>query len=173
MERGTRIRNAVSGGDIIATRSASQPTHDGAERVIQLVDFASRQLADWTRVLRTASAVDTMDMTALPIDLTNGLIFIGDCGHLLVSPAHSVSDGQVTITPLIFDAAGVDVLGALAPRTAVASTLRAGPSGPYLSPVLMWETQGASVVGLHITALDGLANTITLSGGALAERPAP
>lgn len=177
METGTRIRSAVSGGDILATRSAVQPTATGDARVIQLVDLASRQLPDWQRVLR--EAVATADAATVPVEAVaaaapwfeDSLIAVGDCDTLVVAVAHSAADGEATITPVVLQSDGswLTPVATLEPQTSEASTLVQGETDAYLAPVLVWNTQGASHLALHVTALGGTSNSVTLTGGALAE----
>ncbi|MCA1985768.1 MAG: hypothetical protein LDL27_04750 [Desulfovibrio sp.] len=178
MELGTRIRSAVSGGDVIATRTAVQPTATGDSRVIQLVDFASRQLPDWSRVLR--SAVATPDPVALPASSVHAvnawygasLVAVGDCDRLVVAPRHTAPDGVAVITPVVLRQvnAVLYVAGMLEPRTSEASALRdSAGGGDYLAPVLAWDTCGAAILVLHVTSLGGAGNAVTLAGGALSE----
>lgn len=173
MERGTRIRSAATGGDVIATRTATQTTSTGDARVIQLVDLAPRQLADWSRVIRTVSAADGVDLsTVLTAPFVAAALRIGDCGHVVVSPRFTASAGAATITPLVLHDDGqgvVTCVGLLAAKSASAGTLQQSPH--WLAPLLVWETQGASMLGLHVTAFTG-GGELSLVGGALAERSA-
>ncbi|AGW12091.1 hypothetical protein [Megalodesulfovibrio gigas] len=182
METGTRIRSAVSGGDVIATRTAVQPTATGDARVVQLVDFASRQLADWQRVLR--SAVEAADAAALDaVSLAqveagtatawfdDSLIFVGDCDRLVVTATHSAADGVAVVTPVILHYDGLEwvtPVGLLESKACDATTLR-DASGKYLAPLLAWDTCGAHALALHVTSIGGTGNALTLAGGALAE----
>lgn len=174
METGTRIRSAVSGGDVIATRSAVQPTQAGDSRVVQLVDFASRQLTAWRALRGEASPVavaDPADLTALPGELTSKAMVIGDCDRFVVAVEHTAEDGGVTVTPLVLNEDKTQVAALLEAKTSSvgAAKLRRGAAGRFCSPVLVWETDGAAVVGLHVTAIGGTSNAVVLSGGALAE----
>lgn len=187
MELGTRIRSAVSGGDVIATRSAVQATATGDARVIQLVDLAARQLADWQRRLRAdVSADDPTALEAVNLPLVaagsatawfasgsdlSGLIRVGDCDRLVVAPSHTAAGGQATITPVVCELDESDTwltpVALLEPQFSTATALQ-DRKFRYMAPVLVWDTQGASVLVLHVSGLSS-GNTIHLHGGALAE----
>lgn len=190
MESGTRIRSAVSGGDVIATRSAVQPTATGDSRVVQLVDFAARQLPNWQRVLRNAIAsADTAELDAVNLPLveagtntawfavgtdTSGLIRVGDCDRIVVAPSHSAAGGTATITPVVFKPDALEEwltpVAMLESKVSTATALQ-DANNYYMAPALVWETHGAAIIAMHVTVVSG-SNAITLRGGALAERTA-
>lgn len=166
-EQATRISDQHS-GDYIATRDATET--DGTNpRVIQLMDFASRQLPSPATVRGIGSFVnsaDGVDLASLPAEITNNLISIGDKSTLLVFPRHSVSDGEVVITPIIFNDAGT-AIGVRATKSSGMGTALFIVSGVYYSPQLVWDTQGAEKIGLHITVISGVGNTIRLLAGVI------
>ena len=110
-EQATRIKDQSS-GDYIATRDANEQDAEAHNRVIQLVDLASRQLLS-PAIIRGAAlvtAADGVDLEDLPADLTGNLIEVGDRKTLIVNPEHSANDGGIGITPLIYNTAGDNVL---------------------------------------------------------------
>ena len=166
-EQATRISDQHS-GDYIATRDAIETDGTNA-RVIQLMDFASRQLASLTTIRGISSFVgsaDGIDLTSLPAELTGNLVSIGDKSTLLVFPRHSVSTGEVTITPIIFNDAGT-AIGVRASKSSGMGTALFVMSGVYYSPQLVWDTQGAEKLGLHITSIGGAGNTVRLLAGVI------
>jgi len=103
-EKGTRISNDQT-GEYVATRDAYENTAGGDARVVELVDFAGRQLT-LSEVRGSVSPItsdDSQDLTSLPADLTGNKITVGDKSILVVSPQHSAIDGEVLITPIIFN----------------------------------------------------------------------
>ena len=167
-EQATRITDQHS-GDYIATRDAIENDDDSNSRVIQLMDFASRQLASPATIRGISSFVnsaDGVDLASLPAELTSNLITVGDKSTLLVFPRHSVSNGEVSITPIIFNDAGT-AIGIRATKTSGMGTALFVVSGVYYSPQLVWDTQGAEKIGLHITVLGGAGNTVRLLAGVI------
>jgi hypothetical protein len=107
-----------------------------------------------------------VDLSSLPAELTSNLISVGDKSTLVVFPRHSVNDGEVSITPIIFNDAGT-AIGIRATKTSGMGTALFVVSGVYYSPQLVWDTQGAEKFGLHITVLGGTANTVRLLAGVI------
>ena len=166
-EQATRISDQHS-GDYIATRDAIETDGTNA-RVIQLMDFASRQLPSPATIRGISSfigSVDGVDLASLPAELTNNLIDVGDKSTLLVFPRHSVSIGEVAITPIIFNDAGT-AIGVRATKTSGMGTALFAISGVYYSPQLVWDTQGSEKIGLHITTISGAGNTVRLLAGVI------
>ena len=167
-EQATRITDQHS-GDYIATRDAVEQDADSHSRVIQLMDFSSRQIATPTTIrgiLSFVSSADGVDLASLPAELTGNLITVGDKSTLVVFPLHSANDGEVSITPIIFNAAGT-ALGVRATKASGMGTALFVNSGVYYSPQLVWDTQGAVKIGLHITVIGGTANTVRLQAGVI------
>jgi len=161
-----------SSGTRLAVRSAFEKDN-GNDRFIERVDFASGKfdaaLGDAIRGNSSMiSTADSTDLTNLPSDLTNNLITVGDNSVLIVFPEHSVSNGSVTITPLLYNNDNPNyIVGMLSPKTSSVSTpvLRRGSSsGNYISPALSWDILGAYKVGLHISAISGTSNSVKLYG---------
>lgn len=167
-EQATRITDQHS-GDYIATRDAIENDADTNARVIQLMDFASRQLVSPDTIRGISSFVnsaDGVDLASLPVELTSNLISTGDKSTLLVFPRHSASDGEVAITPIIFNDAGT-AIGVRATKSSGMGTILFVVSGVYYSPQLVWDTQGAEKIGLHITVISGTANSVRLLAGVI------
>ena len=167
-EQATRITDQHS-GDYIATRDAIENDADAHSRVVQLMDFASRQLPSPNTIRGISSFVssaDTVDLSSLPAELTGNLISVGDKTTLLVFSRHSASDGDVSITPIIFNDAGT-AIGVRATKTTGMGSALFVISGVYYSPQLIWDTQGAEKIGLHITNIGGTANTVRLLAGVI------
>ena len=166
-EQATRISDQHS-GDYIATRDAVETDGTNA-RVIQLMDFASRQLPSPTTIRGISSFVNSADgvnLASLAAELTSNLISVGDTSTLLVFPRHSASNGEVAITPIIFNDAGT-AIGVRATKTSGMGTALFAISGVYYSPQLVWDTQGAEKIGLHITVISGAGNTVRLLAGVI------
>lgn len=166
-EQATRIADQIS-GDYIATRDGYINDGDGKARTIQIIDFASRQLAsgDISTIRTGVSVVDGVNMGALPAGLTSNLISIGDRSVLVVFPMHSASDGEVTITPIIFSAGSV-AIGIRASKASAMGSFAFVKAGLYYSPQVVWDVQGAEKIGLHVTVIGGTANFVTLNAGVI------
>ena len=167
-EQATRISDQHS-GDYIATRDAIENDAGANARVIQLMDFSSRQLPSPATIRGISSfinSVDGINLASLPAELTSNLLETGDKSTLLVFPRHSVSNGEVSITPIIFNDAGT-AIGVRATKSSGMGTALFAVSGVYYSPQLVWDTQGAEKIGLHITILSGAGNTVRLLAGVI------
>lgn len=167
-EQATRISDQHS-GDYIATRDAIEADAGSNARVIQLMDFASRQIATPTTIRGVSSFVavaDGVNLASLPAELTTYLIDVGDKSTLVVFPLHTASDGEVDITPIVFNDAGT-AIGVRATKSSGMGSALFVSSGVYYSPQLSWDTQGAEKIGLHITAIGGSGNTVRLQAGVI------
>jgi len=168
-EQSTRIADQDT-GDYVATRDAYEQDDALNNRVIQIIDWAGRQLTP-TAIRGGAAAVTTVDgvdLTALPADLTGNLLTVGDKTVIVVIPEHSAEDGGVYVTPIIFNDAGDTVLGVRTTKSSAMGTIKfrqGAASGIYSSPALEWDVMGAVKIGLHITQIDGTANEVILKGG--------
>lgn len=167
-EQATRIADQDE-GDFVATRDAYEQDGDTNNRVIQLIDWAGRQLTITTlRGGTPVTTADGVDLTGLPADLTGNLLTVGDKTVLTVIPEHSAEDGGVFITPIVFDSAGTTVVATRATKSSSMGTVKfrhGAASGNYSSPQLEWDVMGAVKIGLHITQIDGTTNGIVLKGG--------
>jgi len=167
-EQASRISDQHS-GDYIATRDAIEQDADGNSRVIQIVDFASRQLISPTTIRGISSFVtvqDSVDLSSLPAELTSNLLTSGDKSTLLVFPQHTANNGEVYVTPIIFNSGGT-AIGIRATKASAMGTALFILSGVYYSPQLSWDLQGAEKIGLHITTIGGTANTVRLLAGVI------
>jgi hypothetical protein len=110
---------------------------------------------------------DPSDLTNLPTDLTSHLITVGDKSMLCVAVEQTVTDGTVTITPILYDNEETPGIVGILPQRVFSpqNTLRRGAgSGNYLLPIQMWDIVGAYKIGLHITSLTGTSNTCKVWG---------
>jgi len=165
-ERATRIANQES-GDWIATRSAYETFGDPpTSRVIQLIDWASRQLDNVQTVRGISTPVtsaDPVDLNSLPSELVDNALELGDKAFVVVMPEHTADDGEVYITPIILDADN-NVIGIRATKASGMgeAKFRYGASGRYASPQLQWDAMGAKKIGFHITKINGTNNGVVL-----------
>ena len=116
------------------------------------------------------NAADSVDLTALPADLTKNLITIGDNSMLCVSVEQSVSGGTATITPILYDnQATPAIVGLLPPKTFTQTYAfrRGSGSGDYVLPTQAWDISGAYKVGLHLSVITGTSNVLKIWGWAL------
>lgn len=167
-EQSTRIADQRS-GDYIATRDAVENDDGGNPRTIQLLDFSSRQFPYPHDIIRNSiNTPDTVILDNLPVSLTDYLIDIGDKSLLVVDVEHLVSTGSVTITPIIFDDTGSNVVTIRASKTSAMGTaaFRKSPAGLFVSPQLTWDVQGAEKIGLHVTAISA-GNAVIIYGGVI------
>lgn len=109
----------------------------------------------------TLTSADSVNTTALPAELTQNLITVGDKSALVVLVEQYTSGGIVTVTPLIFDnEASPSVIGIL-PSKAFNQpyAFRKGSgTGMYVLPAQMWDCFGAYKIGLHMSAISGTSN---------------
>jgi len=169
-ERSIRIADGTSGLRM-AVRDAVE--NDGTNaRVIERVDFASGKFASPIgNANRGNSAAittaDTLDITALPSDLTSNLIVVGDKSLICVAAEQTVSGGTITVTPILYDnETSPNIVSILTPKTFVQSYAfrRGASSGNYILPVQTWDITGSYKIGLHITAITGASNGVKLFG---------
>jgi len=170
-EKGTRVRDDVS-GDFVATRTAATTDDQGRSRVIQIVDFASRQLRVHQPLRGLTGSgqgsADSFDLDNLPSELLDNLIEIGDTSIFVCDCEHTKSDGSVVVTPILFDESNW-VIGVRESKSSGmgAAKFQRG-SGRYVSPQLQWDSLGAIKVGFHVSNIGGYGNKVKLFGGTLA-----
>jgi hypothetical protein len=173
-EKSIRIADALSGLRM-AVRDAIQTDDSANARVIERVDFASAKftspIGNATRGHSSmATAVDTFDLTALPTDLTDNLIVVGDKSMLCVTVEQTVSGGTVTITPIVYDNESTPgIVGLLPPKTFTQpyAFRRGSSSGNYVLPIIAWDVVGAYKIGLHFSAFTGTSNNFKAWGWVL------
>jgi hypothetical protein len=116
------------------------------------------------------NAADTFDLTALPADLLQNLITVGDKSMLCVAVEQDVSGGTATVTPILFDnEASPGIVAILAPRyfTQIYAFRRGSSSGKYVLPIFAWDISGGYKVGLHLDAITGTSNVVIMYGWVL------
>ena len=166
-EKGTKIASQRT-GDIIATRDAIQTTGDGDPRVIQLFDLATRPLTNHVTLRGLAAPITTpdgVDLDSLPAELLSHLITVGDQSSLILDIEHVAPDGEVYITPIIFDSADNPIAVRATKSSSMGTAKFRWGSDNYASPQLQWEVMGAEKLGIHITAINGTENGVVIKGG--------
>ena len=111
----------------------------------------------------TLTAADTFDLTALPAELTQNLLTVGDKSMLCVSVEQYTSGGTAYITPILYDnQASPAVVGILSARlfNQPYAFRRGSSSGAYVMPTQVWDVSGAYKVGLHLSAITGTSNYV-------------
>lgn len=164
-EKAIRISESGS-GKYLAFRDAFELGSQGESRVIQRLDRSiGKFMTPVGPVARGATglitAADTFDLTALPSELVNYALDVGDGSALNVAVEQSVSDGTLTITPILFDDyTPPNVVGVLPAKTFVQPyAYRRGTSyGQYTLPTQAWDVCGAHKIGLQISAISGTSN---------------
>ncbi|RLB91926.1 MAG: hypothetical protein DRH10_00715 [Deltaproteobacteria bacterium] len=171
-EKGILVSDQA-GGESIACRDGFEQDDDSNNRLVQRFDLASGRGPTPRGTANRGSggaisSADTADLTNLPADLTGNLIDVGDKSLLVVHVEQSASNGNADITPLLYDGEGTPgIFGALLKqRTSVQTpALRRGAAaGDYIGHVLTWDLSGAHKIGLHITAIGGTSNDVTVWG---------
>lgn len=155
MEKGISIADQT-GGVPVATRDALETTESESSRVIQLVDFASRQLG---RVAHRSglTGADGADVATVA-GLSSAKITVGDKStlvvHCEVSPAANFK--SCILTPVVYDSSGVIVGILQSKQTGIGDvTIYNGiGQGKGLLPALAWDVYGAPVVSVHVTAVE-------------------
>jgi hypothetical protein len=163
-----QVREATTGPNI-ATREAAELDGSANTRHIQVVDTASRQFVpEANRGSTPVTVADGVDLTNLSADLTDNVLDVGDNSVLVVHPEHSAVDGDVVVTPLVFDSTGTTVIAVLESKSSGIGSVafrKGSSSGNYLSPTLVWKTQGTEKIALHISSIAGTSNGVTLNAG--------
>lgn len=170
-EGSIRIADALV-GPRLATVDAVELDGSGNARVMERVTFGSGKLISPLGTQTRGgsggqSTVDTLDLTALPSDLTSNLITVGDKSMLVVAAEQTVNGGTVAVTPIVYDNEGTPaVFSLLETKLFVAggSFRRGSSSGAYVLPVMRWDVSGAYKIGLHITSITGTSNAVRLWG---------
>lgn len=157
-------------GSYVAVRQARENDDQGNTRFVQLVDFVSRALDSLPTVRGQSSAVssaDGVDFSTLSGEIITSMLDVGDQSVLVVAPDHGANDGQVTVTPLIYNEAGDTVMSVLESKTSGIGSAQFTDGSRYVSPQLQWDLMGAPKVALHITSIGGTSNDVTLKGAVL------
>lgn len=115
----------------------------------------------------TLTAADTFDLTALPVELTQNLITVGDKSSLVVLVEQYTSGGYVNVTPIIYDnEVSPGIVGILPFKTfnqPIAFRLGSG-AGMYVLPACIWDCFGAYKIGLHLSTISGTSNYVYIYG---------
>lgn len=107
----------------------------------------------------TLTSADTFDLNALPAELTQNLITVGDKSALVVFVEQYTSGGIITVTPIIFDnEASPGVVGLLTSKAFNQPYAFRYSSAMYSLPSQMWDCHGAYKIGLHMSAISGTSN---------------
>lgn len=169
-ERGSIATNWPDAADptavYLATRDAAQLTDASATRVLHLLSLTTPPVAGL--VLRDVTfAGDGADLRTLSPGIVSSRILVTHGAELVLDVGHLAHDGSCIVTPLIFDGAGLTVVGQLEPKTAAAG-MRDGPMhGFYRSPRLRWDVTGCTVLGVHLSDISA-GNGVLVAGGAAA-----
>jgi hypothetical protein len=116
------------------------------------------------------TAADTFDLTALPSDILQNLITVGDKAVLCVAVEQTTGGGSVTVTPILFDnESPPGVVGILPSKTFVQpyAFRRGASSGNYVLPVQIWDVAGAYKIGLHLSGIPGTSNAAQMKAWVL------
>lgn len=164
-----RLADAASGNRIQVVEASEVDDSSNAtvmERVVSGTAKLPTSLGNATRGSGSyISAAESVDLTALPADLTGNLIVCGDSSIIEVF-CDMTANGTVTVTPIIFDGQTVPVaVCEMESRTfSKAYAFRRGAgSGDYTAPCQVWDTRGAVHIGLHVSAVSS-GNTCKLWG---------
>ena len=156
-ELATQVASASS-GSFVATRQAYALDQTGDARVIQRVDFSSNRGPSPLGTAQRGSsgtwnAIDTLNLTSLPSDLTSNLINVGDNSMVIMQVEFSLATAQdITITPLMFDNQATPVImGVLAPHVFSLDFGFYKGGANYVTPAFAWDTYGAHNIGIHLT----------------------
>lgn len=104
---------------------------------------------------------DTFDLTALPAELLQNLITVGDKSLLGVGVEQYTSGGTVVVTPIAFDNESPPGIVTILPPKQFGQLYafrRGASSGLYVLPVNTWDVSGAFKIGLHMSAISGSSN---------------
>lgn len=107
------------------------------------------------------TSADTLDLTALPAELTQNLLTVGDKSLLCVAVEQFTSGGTVTIMPIGYDnESSPGIMTLLQPKnfTQPYAARRGSGSGMYVLPVMTWDVVGVYKIGLHMSAITGASN---------------
>lgn len=164
-----RIADAASGNRIQGIDASELDSSGNAtvmERVVSGTAKLPTSLGNATRGQSGyISAAESLDLTALPADLTGNLIACGDSSIIEVF-CDMTANGTITVTPIIFDGqvTPVAVCEMESKTFSKAYAFRRGTeSGDYSAPCQVWDTRGAVNIGLHVSGLSS-GNTCKLWG---------
>jgi len=107
------------------------------------------------------TAADSFDLTALPAELTQNLITVGDKSMLCVAVEQYTTGGTVVVTPIVYDnESSPGIVTVLPPKQfgQLYAFRRGASSGNYVLPVVTWDVSGAHKIGLHMSAITGSSN---------------
>ena len=144
-----RVGILTGEGDYVAIRDAYD-TGPG-DRKIQRMDFSSDHLPTTYNSSQNRSAVssaDAADVTAL----SSTAITVGDKNSLVISCEFSVAGAYCIVVPVFYDSDGV-VMFIGDELSFIASTLRRGASGDYMSSAKLVDTTGATSIRLLVKTI--------------------
>lgn len=168
-EKGSNITSQMY-GDSIATRIGALPDEVLNTRVIELLSSTSQAL-DSLPIIRGAvgSLISTPDGSNLQaLAAATSLITVGDAFTLLVSCEHKVFNGEVKITPILFNDAETKVEDILEMKELnVVNPFRWGGNGRYPAPMGHWFISSGVKIGLHIGRIAGAGNQVLVRGAVI------
>ena len=168
-EKGSNIPDQTW-GESIATRIGAAPDEFSSTRVIELLSGTSQAL-DSLPIIRGAvgSLISTPDDRNLQaLAAASSLITVGDAFTLLVSCEHKVFNGEVRITPVLYNDAETKVEDILETKDANVSTqFRWGLNGRYPAPMLHWFISSGVKIGLHVGRIQGAGNGVLVRGAVI------
>ena len=162
-EKGVLIADQ-SGGESVACRDATEQDDGSNNRIIQLVDTASRtvnfQVPDMIRTLTAGDSPDSNDLYALSTDIYYQEMYVGDAdgivlyGYFYMASSYSAGTPltKVVVTPLLMHLTSNNrAMGALAP----VEMKPVAPSGGTvtLADCLVMEYSGATSVYFQTTPI--------------------
>lgn len=171
-EKGTLIVDQV-GGESIATREAIELDDAGNPRVIQRVDITCGKIeTTWGTPIRTLNdgAVDDIQTSAWPAEVTANAIVIGDKSNLVVGGLSHCAAGpfspfSVSILPVILDDVN-NIQGFLTKQSLTCDLTNY--AGAYDGPAYLqylnlasFDTKGAGKIGIAITTYSNIASFTT------------
>lgn len=151
-----------SSGKLLALVKSSEQDGSAEDRFYQYYIESSDKLT-LTSQRASVSSDDGADLTSL----SGTALSVGEGSVLVVQVVHDQSDGEATITPIMFDDTGTPVKYVGTSKTTAMGTVAfTDGAGVYKSPVLFWDLIGATSVKFHISGLSA-SNTVTVYAGVI------
>lgn len=151
-----RIANAASGNRVQAVE-AVELDRDGNATVMERIILGSEKAPSSLHTFRSGepTGADTFDLTAIPSDITDNLLTVGDKSMLVLFGHMVSSSGTAIVTPIAFDDSSTPAFKfILEPKSFfLPYAFRLGSaSGLYVSFPQTWDLMGAIKIGVHISA---------------------
>lgn len=155
-EKGT-LRASLVGGESIATRDAFDLDGDSNPRVIQRFDIANVRFPSpmGTAIRTSVAAVDPIEETNFPAEITANLIDCGDKTKLVIWAEGSGNDiSTIDIIPLVYTAEVTPVLvgSLIEKRLNLSGTIihRVNGGNGALTSMISWDLLGAPKIGIWV-----------------------